>query len=141
MTTTFFGYQTVIDWLAAGVGLDNVTVEYNPGPPSYEGVADTVGRACVVTVGGGPGLEIEQAFDRVTVDLDVAGDQNDPQSAEDLALALDRRILLLDHTQTVGGVRVLCATRAGGRPTPVGVDDGDRWHLACGYVWRVGSGV
>jgi hypothetical protein len=134
VTTPVFDHRMVAAFLALPADVD-----VSPGPPSYEGVADTVGKAVVLTVGGGPGLNTQQLFDGVFVTVDIAGDQNDPDSANDLARLVDQQILSLHYTQTIGGVRVLYATRAGGRPTPVSVDDGDRWHLACSYVWQVQS--
>jgi hypothetical protein len=136
VTTPLFDYRVVSAFLALPD-----EVEVNPGPPSYEGVSDTVGPAVVVTVGGGPGLRLEQQWDDVMVSFDIAGDQNDPDGAISLAHVVDQRILGLNRTQNVGGIRVQFATRAGGRPTPVSVDDGDRTHLAVSYVWRVESGV
>lgn len=132
----YFDYRVVAAFLDLPTD-----VEVNPGPPSYSGVADSSGRAVILTVGGGSGLTTEQLFDGVLVGVDVAGDQNDPDSAIELARLVDRKVLGLHYTQTIGGVRVKYATRVGGRPTPVGVDDGDRWHLACGYLWQVQSGV
>ncbi len=114
--------------------------ELNPGPPSYEGTADTVGPAVVLTIGGGPGLFLEDTYDQVMVSVDVAGEQMDYDSAEYWALRLDRLLLSVASPRVVQGVRWLAVRRAGGRPTPVGVDDGDRWHLACSYVIRVRSG-
>lgn len=133
---TYFGYKTVLAFLDL-----NEEIEKNPGPPTYEGTADTINRAVVVTVGGGPGLILESIIDRVVVSVDCAGDQNDYDSAEALAMLVDRQILAIASAKTIDGIRVYGATRAGGRPTPVSVDDGDRWHLSCSYVWQVQSGV
>lgn len=139
----YFGYRHVAGHLVLNDG-----IEVNPGPPTYEGVADTVNRAVVITVGGGPGLFLEEVFDRVLVSIDTAGDQSDPRSAEDLAMLVDQQMLALDRPRDVAAdddpgdkIRVLAVTRAGGRPTPVAVDDGDRTHLACSYIWQVQSGV
>lgn len=116
-------------------------VQVSPGPPSYEGTADTIGKAVVITVGSGPGLSDESIFDGVMVAIDVAGNQNDPQSAQDLALLVDAKMLTLQSSATVSGLRIKSVVRAGGRPVPFVVDDGDRWHYSCSYVWSVESGL
>jgi hypothetical protein len=133
-------YGLVRDYLSACLDQAGIPQpEFNPGPPSYEGVADTPNAAVVVTVGGGPGRELEDLYDRVFLNLDVAGGQSDYDSAESLALAVDRALLAVTTPRLIGGLRFLAIRQAGGRPTPVGVDDGDRWHLVCSYVARVQS--
>lgn len=94
----------------------------------------------VLTLGGGPGLELEGTFDRVMLSVDVAGDQGDPDSSEDLALRLDAAVCGVASPVDIDGVRTLSGQRAGGRPSATGVDDGDRWHFGCSYVLRVRSG-
>lgn len=128
------------NWIDQHV-VDPATVTVDPGPPTYEGVADSATPQIVLTIGGGPGLEQEDLFDRLSVSADVAGDQGDPISAEHLALGLDRLFLSISTPTRIGGVLVKAVRRTGGRPTPIGVDNGDRWHLACPYIFRVESGI
>lgn len=131
-------YATVKTFLDDG---DFTDVQFDPGPADYEGTADSVNKAIVITIGGGPGLTLERMIDRVVVGVDVAGDQNDFASSEDLAVLVDRKMLAVDSSRLVSGVMVHDISRAGGRPTPTSVDNGDRWHHSCSYVWQVGSGV
>lgn len=135
-TATDFGIETVKTLLALDSG-----IQIEPGPISYEGAADTVNRAVVITIGGGPGLTLEQTYDRILVSVDVAGYQHNHQSAHDLARDIDRKMLAVSSTRDVGNVRVAFINRAGGPPVPVSVDDGDRLHLGCSYLWQVRSGV
>lgn len=116
-------------------------IEIVQGPIAYEGAADTVNKAVVITLGGGPGLILEQTYDRVFVSVDCAGDQLDPESAYALSRDVDRAMLAVTSPRDVDGVRVLFVNRAGGAPVAVNVDDGDRLHLSCSYLWQVRSGV
>lgn len=126
-------------WIEAAPDVPYTEPEINPGPPTYEGVADTAGPAIVLTIGGGPGLELEDTYDRTMVAVDVAGDQNDYDGAEAFARWLDSLFLAITTPQTVAGSRVLAVRRTGGSPVPISVDDGDRWHFGCSYTWRIAN--
>lgn len=140
-------YKELKQWLSTFPGIVDPTVAnslqtvFFPGPASNEEAYDQPGRTVVLTLGGGPGFELEQQYDRVQLYVDVAGNPNDLDDAEKLALAVDKAItsVVTPTVLTQGGTRALSFQRSGGRPTLVTVDDGDRSHFTCGYVLRVES--
>lgn len=140
LTFTAFAAWVADQLLAAGF---DPAPGVDVGPAGDERQADQPGPQILLTRGPGPGLTLEGTFDRVIWQADVAGDQLDYQSAEDLALALDRILLLLDHSQNIGmdNARILCFNRAGSGPVVARIDDGDRWHLTCSYLVTVESGI
>jgi hypothetical protein len=110
-----------------------------PGPNSNQEAADQPVTTVTLTLGGGPGLTTDSLMDRVALLVDVAGEQNDYDSAEQTALDLDKAIMDLAET-VVGGVRIAGVMRSA-RPQLSGVDDGDRWHLGGSYVLLAESGL
>jgi hypothetical protein len=137
MTTKVF-----IDWIGENLGLDPAPkVDY--GPQTDERVNDYPNAQIVIQRRPGPGLQLEGIYDRVMWGIDVAGDQMDPDSAETIALALDRLLVRVDASQDlwVDGGRVASIQRAGSGPAVAGIDDGDRWHLAWACIVTVESGL
>lgn len=101
-------------------------------PPSVPG------QFVVLTVTGGPGLLTEEAlFDGRSFQARCAGEQNNYDSAENLAMAVDSAFRLA--TGTVDGTRVLSLERSGGPPSVLMVDDADRHHFVASYTATVQS--
>lgn len=115
--------------------------EFVQGVPGSEPASDTIDDTVTLTAFPGPGLILEQTYDRVGWGVDVAGKQGDYDSCETLADQIDKAFLSVHTPEDVGGVRTLTVQRAGGRPTIIAVDNADRWHAGCSYVAQVQSGV
>lgn len=107
-----------------------------PGPDD----PDLAGSYIKITRTGGPGTEMEDLLDLIEFQFECVGDQFDYDSAEDVALEVDllvQRIAMV----TIGGARVVSVWRVGSAPAPLLVDDAQRHHFACSYIWRVQSGL
>lgn len=111
--------------------------------PSRDGrLPDQPDKLIVVTMTGGPGLTVEGVFDNVSAQLRVRGDQNDPDSAEDLAWATDYLLVppplappLLPGM--IGGQYVQGVTRVGGPPAFLMRDSARRTHFTGNYIFAV----
>jgi hypothetical protein len=115
--------------------LDDPMLAIEPGPD------DPIipGRWVKITREAGPGLTTESMFEQILFSVEVAGDQEDYNSAESLAFDVDR-FFLRQTRQKVGGVLVLSWTRGGG-PQPLSIDNARRWHFACSYTLDVQSAL
>lgn len=88
----------------------------------------------VVTPVGGRGLRMEGVADHSGFQLRVVGPQNDPDSAEDVALVADKLILNARVPRTIGTTRLVSVSRQGGRPVALGKPDkGGRTSFVCTY--------
>jgi hypothetical protein len=101
---------------------------FEPGP----NMPSTTGRFILLTRYGGPGEELEGVMDSVSWQVRVAGLQNHPIDAEDIADTLDRMMLGIT-TAEIGGFHVAGVERVGGAPTVLLIDDADRTHYVCSY--------
>lgn len=111
---------------------------FDPGPGTDPVVQDLVpGSMVILTVGGGPGLASEEVFDRTIVQVRTIGPQQDYEAAETLAQTIDGLMVALDHSQFVNNKWTLSVVRSGGSPALLTIDDGDRYHFTCNYVWEV----
>lgn len=111
---------------------------FDPGPGSSLRVQDLdPDTMVIITVGNGPGLDMEEVFDRVSVQIRTIGPQQDYTGAEQLAQAVDKAMVALDHSQNLNGKRLLSVVRSGGSPSLLPQDDGDRYHFTCNYIWEV----
>jgi hypothetical protein len=97
------------------------------------------GKWVKITREVGPGLNTESMFEQILFSVEVAGEQENYNSAEDLAFEVDR-FFLRQTRQKVGGVLVLSWTRGGG-PQPLLIDNARRWHFACSYTLDVQSAL
>lgn len=124
--------DTIITWL---VGL-GVTVPLYDGAGYVPDMPDEIG---VVTPVSGAGLQLDGIADTPGFQLRVRGAQNDPGSAERLALEADRRILAAPTPVMVGTTRLVSVTRQGGRPAPMSPrpDDGGRTEYVCTYLTMI----
>lgn len=101
-------------------------------------------RCVVMTLTGGPGtLTEEGAFEQISFQVRCIGEQNDYDSAEGLAFAVDRLFRAVP-TQTIpvadaDPVRLLSLVRSGPPPSALMVDDADRHHFVASYIATVGS--
>jgi len=116
--------------------LENQVSVIVPGPDD----PDVPGSYIKITRTGGPGTEMEDLLDIIEIQFECVGEQFDYDSAERIALEVD--VLLQRLTMTyVGGARVISVWRVGSAPAPLLVDDAQRHHFACSYLWRVQSGL
>jgi hypothetical protein len=122
-----------------GYGTDLLPMPFfDPGPGADPDVQDQVpDMMVVVTVGGGSGLDMEEVFDRPAIQIRSIGPQADYDGAEKLAYDLDRAMVAIDQSQSINGKWTLIVVRAGGAPSLLLSDDGDRYHFTCNYIWEV----
>ena len=121
-----------------GTYVDQFPVFY-PGPAADVDAQDITGdnRLVIVTLWPGGGLDMEEYFDRAGVQLRTAGKPLLYSDGEQLAQDCDRAMLSVDHSQRINGKWTLAITRAGGAPTLIQKDDGDRYQFYCNYIWEV----
>jgi len=114
---------------------------FDPGPGADINVQDLVpGAMVILTIGAGAGMDSELLFDRPAVQVRVIGPQQDYAGAETLAQMIDKLMGDLGGataSRTINGKRILSIVRAGGAPTLLPQDDGDRYHFTCNYIWEV----
>lgn len=121
-------YAAISGWAIANVpGLAGF--KHYPGPD----LPDDPGKFVLWTRYGGPGEELEGVLDGVAWQARVVGDQNDYNSAENAADALDVALLSL-FSQHIAGIWVSTVRRVGGAPNSLMVDDADRTHMVCSYI-------
>lgn len=110
----------------------NANYSIYPGPD----LPDIPNPYVVCTPYGGPGLILDGTADDVSWQFRVVGPQNDYDSAENAANAID--IALISHfSSKVSGVWVSEIRRVGGAPNPLITDDADRTHFVCSYTASV----
>ena len=111
---------------------------FDPGPGSDLVVQDlTPDTMIIITLTPGAGLDSEELFDRAGIQVRTIGPQEDYDTAEKLAQAVDKALIAIDHSQQINGKRTLSVTRAGGAPALMPIDNGDRYHFTCNYIWEV----
>lgn len=104
-----------------------------PGPE----LPDQPERFVVLTRYGGPGLELDGAFDGVSWQVRCVGTQMNYEDVESVADAIDIA-LISQHSQQVGNVWVPSVQRVGGPPSAIPTqDDADRVHFVCSYTVSV----
>lgn len=127
---SFSAMKAEVRLILDAVNLQKVLVF--PGPE----LPDIPDNCVVLTRYGGPGLDADGAIDDVSWQVRSIGRQNDYDSAETIADAID--IAFISHySRHVGGVWVPRIRRVGGAPAPLMVDSGDRTHFVCSYVVSV----
>lgn len=99
------------------------------------------GRIVMVNPATGPGLSTEWVTDVRGFDVTVIGEQEDYDSAEELALWVDRTILGAGGSRQMGDEWVVDVNRFGSAPYNTEVDDADRYHFVCSYLFEVQSGL
>lgn len=125
--------RDLIDSIRDFIGEPMLIMEPGPDDPN------TATRFVKITPGPGMGLSSELMFDQRVYSVEVAGNQGDYDSAEDLAHRIDRFFLRFE-SQNVNGVRVLPGGRNSG-PAVLLVDDAQRWHFVCSYTLVVESAL
>lgn len=133
------GYRILEAYLATyltGIGYDPLPV-IDPGPgPNRDALDLSPASLVLLTIGPGAGLSSEGVFDRPSVQVRAIGEQNDYDSAEKLAFDCDTGLLLIDHSQSVGGRWFTSFNRFGGNPALLLKDDADRYHFTCSYIYE-----
>lgn len=107
-----------------------------PGPE----LPDIPGPYVLLTPYGGPGEDLEGAVDDRAWQVRVCGHQLSWEDAEEIANAIDEAFLR-HTTSTVHTERVISVMRSGGPPSPLDIDDADRVHFVCSYIFGVGLGL
>lgn len=106
---------------------------FHPGPPSLTKLHTlTPGSRCFLTVGNGIGFTKEGLYEQKFITVRVIGAQNNYNSAEDLAYAIDGLYFPVE-TQKVGDARVLYITR-NAPPQLVDCDAAERYHFNTTYI-------
>ena len=132
--------QSYLETQLTGLGYDPLPL-FEPGPATNIITQDlSPGMMVIISIGSGPGYDMEKVFDRVMVQIRAIGNQQDYTSAESLAYDIDRQMGDLNGptaTRWINGKRILEINRAGGAPTLLLLDDAERHHFTCNYVWEV----
>lgn len=138
---TALSLASVEAYLRARAGADwPAQVSTQRGQVTPEMLARGKGRMIILSRNPGPGLTLEQMFDRVIVTIRSVGLQGSYDDAEELAGNTDRWMLSPGNVQ-VGGAFALFVNRVGSEPVPVMTDKARRTHFQCGYVIPVSSGL
>lgn len=117
--------------LAAWLASRDITVSV-----SFDSLPDREpNRAVALSVSGGLGLSVEQAFDRPTVSVLTRGANG--KDARDLALQIDRAILDAEPGFLVGDSWVVDKGRFGGPPSYVATDDRRRVLRSATYYFEI----
>lgn len=104
----------------------------DPGPE----LPDTPDDSVIWTRYGGPGEDADGALDEISWQARCIGKQNDYNSAESLADAID--LNMISHfSSKVGDLWVSQIRRAGGAPASLLTDNAERTHFVCSYVVSV----
>jgi hypothetical protein len=111
---------------------DYPDVRVHPGP----NIPDIPNRFVVWTPYGGPGLEVDGVFDARSWQFRAVGKQNNYDSAEEVAIALDLA-LIAHQSGKIGDVWVPSIQRVGGAPAALVLDNADRTHFVCSYIASV----
>jgi Bacteriophage minor capsid protein len=131
--------STLLSELGYGTETNPMPV-FTPGPGTLGTVLDiSPGRLVILTMGAGAGLDMEEVFDRPSVQVRSVGLQMDYNDAETLAQNIDQGLIgaLVNGSQVVNGKYTLRIVRAGGGPALLEKDTGDRYHFVCNYIWEV----
>lgn len=104
-----------------------------PGPFDPD---DNPGEYVIVTGYGGPGEDAEGTLDLMTFQVRVVGPQKDYDAAEDQAIAIDKSFLSWYSARVGTGPWLAGIQRVGGAPNPLLVDNAERWHFVCSYIFR-----
>jgi hypothetical protein len=129
---------TLLDSYLTSTGRYSTMPVMVPGPATNVDAEDYAPEALVIiSLWPGQGLVTEGLFDRAGVQLRTIGKQMDYQSAELLAMDCDKAMTSIEISQHINGKWVVDIWRAGGSPTLVLKDDGDRYHFFCNYIWEV----
>jgi hypothetical protein len=111
---------------------------FDPGPGTDLNVQDlSPDSMVIITLNPGPGLDMEEVFDRPGLQIRAIGPQQDYDAAEQLAQDIDKALVAVDSSQSINGKWTLSVVRTGGAPALLLVDDGDRYHFTCNYIWEV----
>lgn len=120
-------FEQISAWAKTLPALDGF--EHFPGPD----LVDFPGKHVIWTRYGGPGLDDTDITDDISWQARVVGKQNDYNSAENAADALDVAFLSL-YSQRIEGVWVSRVRRVGGAPNPLLKDDAERTHFIGSYI-------
>jgi hypothetical protein len=137
-------YSQIRDYLKtylAGLGYDPLPT-FDPGPGADSNALDrSPDRLVLLTFGSGAGLSQEYAIDNPALYVRTVGGQADYDDSQQLSQDVDKGLLKLDHSQFVNGIWITSVQRAGGNPTLLLKDDGDRYHFTCTYIIGAKAGL
>lgn len=135
-------YNDVYTFLSAKtLSTDVVRFDHGPETNALRQKQKTPQALVVLAVGNGAGMTTERLFDQVFINVSIWGKQGSYESAEALALAVDKALLSVESPAMVGSTRVLYITRSGGRPQLVEFDASDRYHFTCTYIAEASTGM
>lgn len=114
---------------------------FDPGPSSDLRLQKLTPRAIVfLSIGDGRGFETEQLFDQPFIRVRTIGTTNDFPSAESLAMDVDKSLCSVVSNMMVGTVLTRFINRAGGGPSLLTRDAGERYHFSCTYITATATG-
>lgn len=110
-------------------------------PPFFTGpyIRDMPDQIVTVSLLPGIGFVMEGTADSPNVQIRTRSAQNDQQSAEDVAFAIDQAIFNTHFPVIFEDTTFVLVTRAGGSPVPLGPpDDAFRYDYVCTYRCVIG---
>lgn len=138
-------YSDVKAYLSAKLGAETGPrrIVFSPGPAGdTQEQKIAAARIVFLEVGGGPGLHLEDTFDRIFIAARMVGMQRSYDDAETLARDVDLALVSFAGTADLTpGVRGLYITRAGGRPQLLLRDSAERYHFTASYIGEFESGI
>lgn len=130
-------YATLKTWLREILDEEeHQDVAIYPGPE----VPNQPGKYVVCTPYGGPGEDLEGVLDQRSWQIRCIGSQMGWEDVEEIANLIDEAFLQ-HYTGDVGNERVVSIQRVGGSPAPLNIDDAERVHFVCSYIFGVGLGL
>lgn len=124
--------QALADWITD-------TLDDPPYVAKGPRLPDIPGRYILLTpYGGGGGFAHEQLTSNRPIQVRSVGEQGDWDGAEYLAQQVDY-LFTFGWPDSLDGAAVIRVVRSGGDPYPLMVDDAERAHFVCSYLWEIES--
>lgn len=113
----------------------------SPGPSTDVRLLKLTPNALVfMSLGDGRGFDTEQLFDQPFIRVRVIGTLNNYDYAEQLAYDIDADLCSVVGNAMVGNALARFINRAGGAPSLLLRDAGERYHFTCTYITATATG-
>lgn len=114
---------------------------FDPGPATDARLQKISPKAIVfLAIGDGRGFDTEQLFDQPFIRTHIVGKTNNFPSAESLAMDVDKSLCSVVGNMMVGTALTRFINRAGGGPSLLTRDAGERYHFSCTYITSTATG-
>lgn len=141
-TSLGIGQRDIAAYLHGGGISDAIPIEPGRGAADAEVLESGPGPLILITRITSAGLITEERLvNQPGFELRCVGEQDDYDSAEDLAFRVDWLLMSPSVAMVMGGVRVSAVQWVSGGPTLLTRDAARRSHFTCGYVFTVPSGM